>query len=378
MAAIDPVELTRALVRCPSVTPDASAALDLVERELDGLGFTCHRLPFGDVDNLYARLGTAPPHLAFAGHVDVVPPGDPALWSVDPFGGEVRDGMVWGRGAADMKSGVACFIAAVAAHLAEHGRPTGSISLLITGDEEGAAVDGTARILEWAAARGERFDACVVGEPTSVEALGDTVKIGRRGSADARLVVHGRQGHTAYPQRADNAAHRLVRMLHAMLGAPLDLGSPHFEPSHLQITTIDVGNPAGNVIPARATARLNIRYNDRHDRDSLERWLRARCDEVGGAYELGLVSSGDAFITEPGALSERLAASVAAVTGRRPVLNTTGGTSDARFIRRYCPVVELGLVGTTLHQADERVTIADIRGLTAIYRELLRRWLAAP
>jgi succinyl-diaminopimelate desuccinylase len=378
MAAIDPVELTRALIRCPSVTPDASEALDLVERELGDLGFACRRLRFGEIDNLYARLGREPPHLAFLGHVDVVPPGDPSAWSVDPFAGEVSDGMVWGRGAADMKSGVACFVAATAAHLAEHGPPAGSISLVVTGDEEGAAVDGTARVLEWAAAHGERFDGFLVGEPTSVEVLGDTAKIGRRGSAVGRLVVLGRQGHTAYPQRADNAAHRLVRMLAAILEAPLDTGSAHFEPSSLQITSIDIGNPAGNVVPAKATARLNIRYNDRHDKGSLEGWLRTRCDAVGGRYELELVSSGDAFLTAPGRLSETLAASVQAVTGRRPALTTAGGTSDARFARRYGPVVELGLVGTTMHQVDERVTIEDIVGLTGIYREFLRRWFASP
>lgn len=380
--SIDPVGLTQALIRCPSVTPDAGGALDVVERELGRLGFTCHRLRFEEpgtaaVDNLYARLGSGGPHLAFAGHVDVVPPGDPAAWTADPFGGEVRDGMVWGRGAADMKSGVAAFIAAVSAHLDDHGLDRGSISLLITGDEEGAAVNGTLKILAWMAERGERPDACLVGEPTSPQVLGDMAKIGRRGSANVTLVVHGKQGHTAYPHRADNAAHRLVAMLAGMIAEPLDAGSELFEPSTLQITTVDVGNPASNVVPARAEARINIRYNDLHDQASLERWLRRHCDAVGGRYELTLRSSGDAFFTAPGPLSERLSDSVEAVTGRRPELSTSGGTSDARFVRAYCPVIEFGLVGATMHQADERVAVADIQALTRIYRDFIGRWLAA-
>ncbi|HMR30932.1 MAG TPA: succinyl-diaminopimelate desuccinylase [Geminicoccaceae bacterium] len=380
--SIDPVGLTQALIRCPSVTPDAGGALDVVARELGGLGFTCHRLRFEEpgtapVDNLYARLGSSGPHLAFAGHVDVVPPGDPAAWTADPFAGEVRDGMVWGRGAADMKSGVAAFIAAVSAHLDDHGLDRGSISLLITGDEEGEAVNGTVKILAWMAERGERPDACLVGEPTSPQVLGDMAKIGRRGSANVVLVVHGRQGHTAYPHRADNAAHRLVAMLAGMTTEPLDDGSELFEPSTLQITTVDVGNPATNVVPPRAEARINIRYNDLHDPGSLERWLRRHCDAVGGRYELTLRSSGDAFFTAPGPLSESLSKSVEAVTGRRPELSTSGGTSDARFVRAYCPVIEFGLVGATMHQVDERVAVADIQALTRIYRDFIGRWLAA-
>ena len=379
--AIDPVELTQALIRCPSVTPDAGGALDVVQRELRGLGFACHRLRFEEpgtapVDNLYARLGSSGPHLAFAGHVDVVPPGDIAAWTADPFGGEVRDGMVWGRGAADMKSGVAAFVAAVSAHLERHKLDRGSISLLITGDEEGVAVNGTVKILAWMAERGERPDACLVGEPTSPQILGDMAKIGRRGSANVTLVVHGRQGHTAYPHRADNAAHRLVAMLAGMIAEPLDIGSALFEPSTLQITTVDVGNPASNVVPARAEARINIRYNDLHDAASLERWLRRHCDAVGGRYDLDLRSSGDAFFTAPGPLSERLSESVEAVTGRRPELSTSGGTSDARFVRGYCPVIEFGLVGATMHQVDECVAVADIEALTRIYRHFIGRWLA--
>lgn len=374
MAPIDPVELTRALVRCPSVTPDASGALDLVEAAVRPLGFACHRLRFAAVDNLFAQLGSVGPCFAFAGHVDVVPPGDRGLWSVDPFAGDIRDGQLWGRGAADMKSGVACAVAAVAAFLERHGAPRGSLALIITGDEEGPAIDGTARVLDWATAHGHRFDACLVAEPTSVERLGDVLKIGRRGSAVGRLVAHGRQGHTAYPQRADNAAHRLVAALHAMLTTPLDAGSPHFEPSNLQLTTIDIGNPASNVIPARAEARFNIRYNDRHDTASLLAWLQARCAAAGGSVAVELTSSGDAFLTPPGRFTDLVVAAVTEVTGRRPELSTSGGTSDARFIRHLCPVVELGLVGTTMHQADEHVTIADIHGLTEIYTRILELW----
>ncbi|MFO1068147.1 MAG: succinyl-diaminopimelate desuccinylase [Geminicoccaceae bacterium] len=382
MAPVDPVELTRELVRCPSVTPAAEGALDVVQRTLDGLGFACRRLPFASpgkarIDNLYARIGDGAPNLLFAGHVDVVPPGDRAAWSVDPFAGELKDGMVWGRGAADMKSGVACFIAAAGAYLAAHGRPPGSISLLITGDEEADAVDGTEKVLAWMAEQGERFDACIVGEPTCPQVLGDVAKIGRRGSASATLVAHGKQGHTAYPHRADNAAHRIVRMLHALTETPLDAGTAHFEPSTLQVTTIDVGNPAGNVVPARASARFNIRYNDLHDAESLERWVRERCDSVGGPYELTFASSGDAFVTAPGRLSQLLGDAVEAVCGRRPELNTSGGTSDARFVRHFGPVIEFGLVGATMHQADERVTVNDIRDLTRIYTTFLERWFSA-
>ena len=380
--AIDPVQLTQALIRCPSVTPDAGGALDVVERQLKGLGFACHRLRFVEpgtapVDNLFARLGSTGPHLAFAGHVDVVPPGDAAAWTADPFGGELRDGMVWGRGAADMKSGVAAFVAAVSAYLDDHALERGSISLVITGDEEGVAVNGTVKILAWMAEHGQAPDACLVGEPTSPEVLGDMAKIGRRGSANVTLVVHGRQGHTAYPHRADNAAHRLVAMLAGMIAEPLDNGSELFEPSTLQVTTIDVGNPATNVVPARAEARINIRYNDLHDVASLERWLRRHCDTVGGRYELAVRSSGDAFFTAPGPLSEWLSQSVQAVTGRRPELSTSGGTSDARFVRAYCPVIEFGLVGATMHQVDERVAAADIVALTRIYRDFIGRWLGA-
>lgn len=376
---VDPVALTAELVRCPSVTPEEAGALAVLERALGGFGFTCTRLRFeapgtAPVENLFAKLGRGSPHLAFNGHIDVVPPGDPQRWSVHPFAGVVKDGMIWGRGAADMKSGVACFVAAVARHLERHGPPPGAVSLLVTGDEEGPAINGTVRLLEWAHARGERFDACLVGEPTSVERLGDVAKIGRRGSLTGRLTVRGRQGHTAYPHRADNAAHRLVAMLHALLAEPLDQGTAWFEASTLQISTIDIGNPATNVIPGEARASFNIRYNDLHTRETLERWLRARLDGVGGDYTLEASTSGDAFLTEPGPLSDMLAVAVRAVTGRTPELGTGGGTSDARFVRRYCPVVELGLVGQTMHQVDERVAVADVEGLAEIYAAFLARF----
>ena len=377
--SIDPVALTQALVRCPSVTPEAGAALDLLQATLEGLGFACARPRFeGDggtypVDNLYAKLGEGRPHLAFAGHVDTVPTGGDGGWRHDPFAGVIEDGRLYGRGAADMKSGIACFVAA----LAELGAPpNGAVSLLITGDEERESLNGTVKLLAWAQERGERFDACLVGEPTCPERLGDTAKIGRRGSVTCRLTVRGRQGHTAYPQRADNAAHHITAVLHDLIAARLDEGTDWFEPSNLQVTSIDIGNPAANVVPGEATARFNIRFNDRHTRDSLERWLQARIAAHAASFELEVTSNADAFVTAPGPLSEILSQSVRAVTGRTPQLNTTGGTSDARFIQRYCPVIEFGLVGTTMHQTDEHVRVADIEGLTRIYTTFLERFLA--
>ena len=382
MPADDPVALTRALVRCPTVTPDAAAALDLLEARLARAGFACHRLRFeGDgsypVDNLYARAGAGGRHLAFAGHVDVVPPGPAEAWRHGPFSGALEDGCVHGRGAADMKSGVAAFVVAAERLLATGPQPGGTISLLITGDEEGDAVNGTAKLVRWAVERGERFDACLVGEPTSVDALGDTAKIGRRGSLTGTLTVRGRQGHTAYPQRADNAAHRLVAVLERLIATPLDQGTAWFEPSNLQVASIDIGNPAANVIPGEATARFNIRFNDRHDRSSLERWLVQQIAPLAPDHELSLTGNAEPFLTEPGTLTELLAEAVAAETGRRPQFATSGGTSDARFFPPHCPVLEFGLVGTTMHQADEHVRAAEIEGLTRIYQRFARRFLAA-
>ncbi|MFQ5774031.1 MAG: succinyl-diaminopimelate desuccinylase [Kiloniellaceae bacterium] len=388
LAVPDPVELTRALIRCPSVTPADGGALDLLERVLSGLGFTCHRLRFAEagaaeVDNLYARLGAAGRNFCYAGHTDVVPVGDLKAWRVDPFAAEVVDGWVHGRGAVDMKGAIACFVAALAGFLERRGRDIGgSISLLITGDEEGEAINGTRKVLGWLAARGETLDACVVGEPTSNERLADMVKIGRRGSLNGRLTVSGTQGHTAYPHLADNPLHHLVRMLDAVTAEPLDDGSEHFPPSSLQLTSIDVGNGAGNVIPAHARAAFNVRFNDRHTGADVEAWLRTRFDRAidtakGARYDLEVRVSGESFLCPPGALSDLVCAAVERVTGRRPELGTSGGTSDARFIKDHCPVAELGLSNATAHKVDERVSIADLRALTAIYGAVLDGYFAA-
>ena len=379
---IDPVALTRELIRCRSVTPAEGGALDLLQGVLEGLGFTCHRLTFSeagtpDVDNLYARIGEASPNLCFAGHTDVVPTGPEDAWSADPFSGELRDGMVWGRGAADMKGAIACFVAAAARHL-DKGPPAGSISLLITGDEEGPAINGTRKLLQWLAERGERLDACITGEPTNPETLGEMIKIGRRGSLNAVLTVDGTQGHSAYPQLADNAAHRLVALLDALIAAPLDDGSTHFQPSSVQVTGIESGGEATNIIPGSASAAFNVRFNDLHTSDSLTALLRSRLDAAAGGaeYALEVTVSGESFYTPPGSLSDLVGDAVAAVTGRRPALSTTGGTSDSRFIKDYCPVLDFGLVGQTMHKADERVAVADIAALSAIYEAVLERFFA--
>ena len=370
--ALDPAELAAALIRCPSVTPKDEGALDLVAAALEKLGFDCHPLVFGDINNLYARRGDGRPNLCFAGHTDVVPTGTAEAWSFDPFSATLQDGALCGRGAVDMKGAIAAFIAAAGRYLDERGRNfAGSISLLITGDEEGDAINGTRKVLDWLAERGETIDACLVGEPTSAQQLGDMVKIGRRGSMTGRLTVHGVQGHTAYPHLAENAAHRLVAMLHALTAAELDRGSEHFQPSTLQISTIDIGNPAANVIPATARAVFNIRFNDCWTSEKLERWLRQRLDEVGGRYALDISVSGEAFVVRPGVLSDCLAEAIRRVTGRMPELSTTGGTSDARFIRAHCPVAEFGLVGLTMHKVDERVELSDLNDLTAIYQTFL-------
>ena len=386
-SALDEVELTRQLIRCPSVTPEEGGALSLLEGVLGDLGFACHRLVFSepgtaDVDNLYARIGGPGRQFCFAGHTDVVPVGDRAAWRVDPFAGVVQDGQVIGRGAADMKGAIACFVAAAADVLAAHGGDLGgAISLLITGDEEGDAVNGTRKVLDWLKARGEVPDVCLVGEPTSDEALGDMVKIGRRGSLTARLTVHGTQGHTAYPHLADNPVHHLVAMLHAVTAEPLDQGSEHYSASTLQLSSIDVGNPTGNVIPAQATAAFNIRYNDKHSGASLEAWLREKFDGAiesarGARYELAVRVSGDSFLCPPGPLSDLVCAATEGVTGRRPALGTTGGTSDARFIKDFCPVAELGLLNATAHKVNEQVPVADLRQLRAIYRAVLQGYFA--
>ena len=377
--ALDPAELAAALIRRPSVTPKDEGALDLVAAALEKLGFYCHRLVFGDIHNLYARRGNGRPNLCFAGHTDVVPTGAAEAWSFDPFSASLRDGALCGRGAVDMKGAIAAFVAAAGRYLNDCGRDfAGSISLLITGDEEGDAVDGTRKVLDWLAERGETIDACLVGEPTSAQSLGDTIKIGRRGSMTGRLAVHGVQGHTAYPHLADNAAHRLVSMVHALTTAELDRGSQHFQPSTLQVSTIDIGNPASNVIPATARAVFNIRFNDCWTSEKLEHWLRQRLDGVGGRYALDISVGGEAFVVAPGMLSDRLAEAIRRVTGRTPELSTTGGTSDARFIRAHCPVAEFGLVGLTMHKADERVELSDLTALTAIYHTFLNLFFDNP
>lgn len=375
----DPLGLAQALIRCPSVTPADAGALDQLQAALEGLGFACRRLPFGAaegrpvIDNLYARRGSGAPHVCFAGHTDVVPPGQG--WRHDPFAATVEDGVLYGRGAADMKGAIASFVAAVAALLAE-GEPSGSISLLITGDEEARALDGTVRMLDSLAAWGEHIDFCVVGEPTCPQTLGDMIKIGRRGSLNARLRVRGTQGHSAYPHLADNPLPRLVAMLAAITDGPLDQGNAHFQPSTLALTSIDVGNPATNVIPAEGRAAFNIRFNDQWDGAGLEQWLRRRFDAVGGAYDLEIEVSGDSFLTPPGPLSAALVAAITAETGLVPELSTSGGTSDARFIKTVCAVSEFGLVGKTIHKAEECVAVDDLRRLARIYRRVLATLLA--
>jgi succinyl-diaminopimelate desuccinylase len=374
---LDPAALAAALIRRPSVTPKDEGALDILAAALEKLGFTCHRLVFGgngsdELHNLYARRGEGRPNLCFAGHTDVVPAGAAETWSFEPFAGTLREGALCGRGAVDMKGAIAAFIAAAQRFLDDRGGDLdGSISLLITGDEEGAAVNGTRKVLEWLEQRGETPDACLIGEPTSAQSLGDMIKIGRRGSMTGRLTVHGVQGHTAYPHLADNAAHRLIAMLHALTTGELDRGSEHFQPSTLQVSTIDIGNPASNVIPATAQAVFNIRFNDRWTGDRLKTWLAERLDAVGGRYALDVSVSGEAFLVMPGALSERLAEAIRRVVGRTPELSTTGGTSDARFIQAYCPVAEFGLVGLTMHKIDEHVALSDLTDLTEIYRTFL-------
>ena len=379
----DAVDLARALIRCPSVTPADAGALGVLEAALKPLGFATHRLKFSapntpDVENLYARLGTAAPNFCFAGHTDVVPVGDRSRWTVDPFGADVIDGTLYGRGAADMKGAIAAFVAACARYLQKHGNKLrGSISLLITGDEEGPAINGTAKLLGWLKNRGEVLDACLVGEPTCPRHLGDVIKIGRRGSLSGRLAVTGVQGHTAYPQNADNPLPRLVRMLGALAALELDSGTPHFQPSNLQLTTIDVGNSATNVIPGRATAAFNIRYNDLHTSKSLEALIRRTLDGVGGQYELEIQLTGESFLTAPGKFTDLISGEVARLTNRKPDLNTLGGTSDARFIKDHCPVCEFGAVGETMHKTDERIALADLARLVDIYEAVLERYFGA-
>jgi succinyl-diaminopimelate desuccinylase len=381
----DPVALLQQLIRCRSVTPADDGALAVLERTLTAAGFTCHRLPFSEpgfpeVQNLYARFGTGRPHLCFAGHTDVVPPGPEGDWTHAPFAADIADGQLWGRGAVDMKGGIAAFTAAALSFVAA-GRCKGSISFLITGDEEADAVNGTVKVLRWMAEHGETPDHCIVGEPTCIEALGDGVKIGRRGSFHAILTVEGKQGHVAYPATVINPIPRIGRMLDRLHSEPLDSGNQWFEPSSLQCVTIDTGNKAGNVVPQRVSAHINIRYNTEQTPASLEAWIRERCDgviaELGGSYTLECHPNGDVFLTEPGALVQVVTEAIRATTGVTPVINTGGGTSDARFIKDYCPVLEFGLRNRTIHQIDERVPVAELEALSACYRGILERYFDA-
>jgi succinyl-diaminopimelate desuccinylase len=386
---IDPVELTRDLIRRPSVTPADAGAMDTLQRVLTELGFTCRRMAFegpggegreARIENLYARRGTASPNLCFAGHTDVVPTGEAAAWSSGPFEAEVRDGILYGRGAVDMKGGIAAWVAAVSQVLAD-GEPAGSLSFLITGDEEGPALHGTKRVVETLMAEGEVIDACVVGEPSSQQQLGDMIKIGRRGSLNTWITVHGKQGHVAYPDRAANPAPVLVRLLAALDAHVLDTGYEAFQPSNLEITTVDIANPATNVIPAEARARLNIRFNPAQTGDGLIDWLNREAGrvqaETGLQITLEHMCSGEAFLTPHGAFVTAVQDAVEASTGLRPEASTTGGTSDARFIRAMCPVLELGLVGQTMHQVDERAPVAELEALTATYRRVIETVFAS-
>jgi len=383
MTTPDVTHLAGALVRCPSVTPDAGAALDLVAGWLAPLGFDCHRLVFEadgtpPVDNLFARLGAGSPHFCFAGHLDVVPPGDTSAWSSPPFAGEISGGKMIGRGTEDMKGGVAAFIAAVLGLIAADGSAfPGSVSLLLTGDEEGPAVNGTVRVLEWMAEHGHTPDHCLVGEPTGMNALGDVAKIGRRGSLNGHLTVRGKQGHVAYPARAANPV-PLAMSLISTLTAPLDEGTDHFEPSNLEITSIDAANTAVNIIPGRVEIFFNCRFNDRWTSASLEVELRRRLKTVAAAgetsWKLKTISNAQSFITATGTFTDLVAKAVLDTTGIEPKLTTGGGTSDARFVTKYCPVVEFGLVGRSMHQVDEFVPVSDLETLTGVYRLILERY----
>ncbi|MCA0304494.1 MAG: succinyl-diaminopimelate desuccinylase [Proteobacteria bacterium] len=387
--ATDVIELTRALVRCESVTPREAGALQLLERTLAPLGFRCERMDFtqagtDDVANLYARIGTGGRHFCFAGHSDVVPVGDLSSWTIGPFSAELSAGYLFGRGAADMKGAIAAFTDACARFLARRGRDFGgSISLLITGDEEGPAVNGTVKMLQKLAGRGETIDACVVGEPTSSKRFGDMMKIGRRGSMTVDLVVRGVQGHVAYPERLDNAIHRLSALIEALVREPIDQGSTHFQPTSLQFTTVDVGNKATNIAPGVARARFNTRFNDLWTSQTLLAHLRERMDKANaalggnGLFELTTEVSGESFYTPPGPLSDLVAGAIRDTVGVEAELSTTGGTSDARFIRSYCPVLEFGLVGESMHKVDEKSAVEDLRALSRVYETVLDRYFAA-
>jgi len=382
VTAIDPVELTQALIQRPSVTPVDAGALGVLEDALTPLGFVCHRLPYSqdgtqDVDNLYARIGTAGPNLCFAGHTDVVPVGDKAAWTHPPFGAEIHDGVLFGRGAVDMKAAIACFASAAARYLGEQKDTlTGSISFLITGDEEGPAINGTIKMLDWMGANGQSMDACIVGEPTNTDTLGETIKIGRRGSLTGYITQHGTQGHVAYPQHADNPVPKLVKLLSALTAQPLDHGTEHFQPSNLEITSVDVGNTATNVIPNSARAVFNVRFNDTFSPETLKAHLTELLKVAGDNFDLEFSVSGESFLTPPGLLSDVMGRAVTKITGLTPELSTSGGTSDARFIKDHAAVAEFGLMNQTAHKVDECATVDSIRMLADIYYEMIGSYFA--
>jgi succinyl-diaminopimelate desuccinylase len=381
-AAPDAAGLLADLIKCRSVTPTEAGTLTFLERLLGDAGFHVERMTFTapgtpDVENLFATIGSGAPHLAFNGHTDVVPPGDEARWTHPPFAAEVVGGTMFGRGAVDMKGGIACFLAATLGHLAAAGTRRGTLTILITNDEEGPAINGSAKLVEWAMKQGHRFDAAIVGEPTSVKALGDTIKTGRRGSLSFTIKVAGKQGHVAYPHQADNPVTALVRLLARLIEIRFDDANENFQRSNLEITTIDVGNPVINIIPASASARFNIRFNDSWTLKSMEKFIRDALDGVGPAYELTITPlAAEAFLTKADALLVPLVAAITEVTGIKPDFSTGGGTSDARFLKDHCPVVEFGLVGDTLHQVDERVPLVDLERLTVIYRRFLDLYFA--
>jgi succinyl-diaminopimelate desuccinylase len=376
----DPVAMLQQLVRCPSVTPVEAGALTAVQDWLSPAGFKCERLVFSDrdtpdVDNLFARIGSGSPHLCFAGHTDVVPQGDEAIWSHPPFAADIRDGQLYGRGATDMKGSVAAFAAAALDFVRETPQFKGSISFLITNDEEGPAINGTVKVLQWMKEHGHVPDHCLVGEPSCVDALGDTIKIGRRGSLSFVVTVDGKQGHSAYPHKADNPVPKLARLVDRIASAKLDDGNENFDPSTLAFTSFDVGNPAGNVIPSRAVAKFNIRFSTEHSFESLKTWVQAHIDavrgEVGGQWSVKAIEGADVFITEPGAFVGLVQDAIEAETGIMPKLSTTGGTSDARFVKDYCPVLEFGPTNATIHQTDERISVDELNAVTRVYRRVL-------
>ncbi len=380
----DPVQFAQDLIRKPSVTPIDAGALDVLQQHLEGLGFVCTRYPFGEgedrVDNLYARFGTEAPNFCYAGHTDVVPVGDQDGWTYPPFAAHIEDGKLWGRGAADMKGSIAAFVAAVTNLLSGGWTPKGSISFLITGDEEGPAVNGTDKLLKAIEAAGEVIDHCLVGEPTNPDALGDMIKNGRRGSLNAKLTVTGQQGHVAYPHRASNPVPVLISLLSRLQERHLDSGNAFFQPSNLEVTSIDVGNPAHNVIAKEARAKFNIRFNTEHRGDDLKNWIEKEVANIGSGFDGEIVAdlrvTGEAFLTDPSHFTDVLQSAVRKVTGRQPELSTSGGTSDARYITHYAPVAEFGLVGATIHQVNEHVEVRDIYTLTEIYQEILERYFA--